>query len=462
MSNQFNYFCKTILSEIKLLRHIVTPECPKTQLKLCLLSIFALSIAATSLLCVVWLIEQEKYNGVSPLLPAGLAASIGALLKLQDTFSTLKISIFIITVLSLLGYYLSISWGVDVPQSLLIYSLSIIICGMLLGSRAIIILFCIHAITLTFISILQANHHITYQQEWKHERVNFADGCAVAIMLAIIAMASYIFNKQVENSKAIAAEYLIQLTNERNLLEKEVYKRTEQLRTAHLDRIHQLNSLAELGKSSAHMLHDMAQPVTAAFLALDDIRQRSRSKTIRDQLKLTNHALNQIEQYISVMRSTVKQSSTTQRSLLRPILERTYLLFSHQLRLNKTRVLIKCHHRLQFIGNANLLTPILSNLLTNSIDACRSVPEERRAILCTTHKTKYAVVIEVSDTGCGIEAQDLSLVFEPFFSKKKSDHNLGLGLSQVRDIVTHQLGGKISVRSTPDHGTTFTITLPHS
>jgi signal transduction histidine kinase len=434
----------------------------KHLLKICLISILILSLSVATLLVGVWLVERENYNGVSPLLPITLAACIAILLKVHTAISTFKIALFVITLLSLAGYYLSIGWGVDVPQSLLVYSLSIVICGMLLGARAIIILFCIHGFVLTSIAVLQANHLLTYQQEWKLEQVNFADGLAVTIMLAIIATASYIFNKQVETSEAMAANYLQQLTNERNLLEKEVFRRTEQLRTAHLDRIHQLNSLAELGKSSAHMLHDMAQPVTAAFLALDDIRQRSRSKTIRDQLELTNHALNQIEQYITAMRSTVRQSFTTKKCALRPILDRSCLLFSHQLRSEQIRLLIKCHQRLQFVGTSDSLVPILTNLIANSIDACKTTPPERRAILCSAYKTDTATILEVSDTGCGIAPSDVSLVFEPFYSKKKSDHNLGLGLSQVRDIVTNQLGGQIAVRSSLMSGTTFTITLPRS
>lgn len=462
MPNCFYNLFRNLFGEITTQNQEKSQRCPKTQLNVCLISIFALSATITLLLCCVWLIERDYYNGVSPLLPLAVILFVAVLLIIQPKIATAKIAIIVVAMLSVFGYYLSIGWGVDVPQSLLVYSLSIIICGMLLGARAIIILFCIHGLVLTSIAVIQANQIVAYHQEWKREQVNFADGLAVTIMLAIVALASYTFNKQVETSEAIAADYLVQLSNERNLLEKEVLKRTEQLRTAHLDRIHHLNSLAELGKSSAHMLHDMAQPVTAAFLALDDIRQRSRSKTIREQLKLTNQALNQIEQYITVMRSTIKKSNETKVSILKPILEKNCFLFSYQLRQNKTRLLIKCHHRLQFIGNSDLLTPVLSNLLANSIDACKTVPIERRAILCSAYKTDSAVVIEVSDTGCGIESTDIPLIFEPFFSKKESDYNLGLGLSQVRDIVTNQLNGKISVRSSLQHGTTFTITLPSS
>lgn len=461
MHTYFNTFVAKIRKYKRLFAKLDSSQQKTWLVRLCLTGLLILSLMITCLLGTVWLVERNQYNGVSPLIPTVLAAFISILLKIHKSDLNRQISIVLTLLLSGFGYFLSIGWGVDVPQALLVYSLSIIICGMLLGARAIVILFCIHGLVLTLTAILQANRVFPYHQQWKHEFVNFADGFAVTSMLAIIAMASYIFNKQIEISDEAANNYLQQLTHERNLLEKEVLKRTEQLRTAHLDRIHQLNSLAELGKTSAGMLHDMAQPVTAAFLALDDIRQHSRSKTIRDQLKLTNHALNQIEQYITAMRCSIKNSNTQNKIPLRPIIEGNCLLFSHQLRHHQIRLLIKCHQRVLFSGNSNLISSVLGNLLSNAIDACKNMPPERRVILCSAHKNKQSLIIEVTDAGCGIEESDLQFIFEPFFSRKKTDSNLGLGLSQVKNIVTTQCNGQISVRSNPMNGTTFTITLPY-
>lgn len=71
------------------------------------------------------------------------------------------------------------------------------------------------------------------------------------------------------------------------------------------------------------------------------------------------------------------------------------------------------------------------------------------------------VVIDVSDTGCGISEENLQRIFEPFFSTKSGgvDSGTGLGLAMVYGNM-RQSGGYINVKSTPGAGTTFSLYLP--
>jgi len=65
--------------------------------------------------------------------------------------------------------------------------------------------------------------------------------------------------------------------------------------------------------------------------------------------------------------------------------------------------------------------------------------------------------ISVSDTGSGIQEKDLDKIFDPFFTTKEK--GTGLGLSIVHRII-EGYAGKITLRSEPGEGTTFTIFLP--
>jgi two-component system cell cycle sensor histidine kinase/response regulator CckA len=69
------------------------------------------------------------------------------------------------------------------------------------------------------------------------------------------------------------------------------------------------------------------------------------------------------------------------------------------------------------------------------------------------------VRLTVSDTGCGMDKQTQSRIFEPFFSTKEAGKGTGLGLSTVFDI-TKQSGGTIDVRSDTGRGTSFIIHFP--
>jgi two-component system phosphate regulon sensor histidine kinase PhoR len=71
--------------------------------------------------------------------------------------------------------------------------------------------------------------------------------------------------------------------------------------------------------------------------------------------------------------------------------------------------------------------------------------------------------ISVTDRGCGIAAEHLPRVFERFYrvdkARSRKAGGTGLGLAIVKHIV-HAHGGKITVESTPGHGSTFSIHLP--
>jgi CheY-like chemotaxis protein len=71
------------------------------------------------------------------------------------------------------------------------------------------------------------------------------------------------------------------------------------------------------------------------------------------------------------------------------------------------------------------------------------------------------VVLQVRDTGCGMDDETVSRIFEPFYTTKQHGQGTGLGLSIVYNAVK-QCGGRIDVQSKPGGGTTFSIYLPSS
>jgi signal transduction histidine kinase len=107
-------------------------------------------------------------------------------------------------------------------------------------------------------------------------------------------------------------------------------------------------------------------------------------------------------------------------------------------------------------ADANQLSQVLMNLLLNAAEA---TPEGGR-ISISASKLTYVdnIEIRVSDTGCGIPADILAHVFEPFYTTKRG-RGTGLGLS-ISQAYVRSHNGEIRVDSVLHHGTTVTLTLP--
>jgi signal transduction histidine kinase len=105
---------------------------------------------------------------------------------------------------------------------------------------------------------------------------------------------------------------------------------------------------------------------------------------------------------------------------------------------------------------------IILNLLMNARAAVLPKPGLRRVSVRATGNTKR-IELSVSDTGVGIAPENLDLIFEPFFTTRRGEDGQpqghGLGLAICREIV-EEMEGSIGVESTPEEGTTFSISLP--
>jgi len=96
-------------------------------------------------------------------------------------------------------------------------------------------------------------------------------------------------------------------------------------------------------------------------------------------------------------------------------------------------------------------------ILTLQTEHCGS-DDVRRNLAAALPPGEY-VMLSVSDTGVGMDAETQSRIFEPFFTTKKKEEGTGLGLSVVYNIVRDS-SGHVRVNSSPGHGTTFQIFFP--
>ena len=111
------------------------------------------------------------------------------------------------------------------------------------------------------------------------------------------------------------------------------------------------------------------------------------------------------------------------------------------------------------IGNTGRLSQVFLNLLVNAAQAVADLPNGQGQIRVTTRVEQDRVLAEVFNDGPPIAAEHLPRIFEPFFTTRTNGGGTGLGLSNSRDII-HRHHGELTVASSREAGTTFTITLP--
>ena len=105
-------------------------------------------------------------------------------------------------------------------------------------------------------------------------------------------------------------------------------------------------------------------------------------------------------------------------------------------------------------ADPDLLHRALQNLVLNAIDA---MPQGGELTIRTAAIAPTELQFRVSDTGSGLTPEECERLFTPYYTTKQ--HGTGLGLAIVQSVVSDH-GGKISVASTKEKGTTFRIELP--
>jgi signal transduction histidine kinase len=214
--------------------------------------------------------------------------------------------------------------------------------------------------------------------------------------------------------------------------------------------------LSAVGRMAATIVHDIKSPMATLRLYAGILKKRSDSP---DASQLADVMIHQVDRLSAMAQEIMEFSEGTSTT----ILSRTplYRAFEEILQFLETDLAVRKLTLVQsFAYNGDVLIDtgkiarVVWNLVSNAADA---TPEGGTITLRTLHAGENAV-IEVSDTGTGMNDGVRMHLFEPFFTSGKK-HGTGLGLSIVKKIVEDH-NGRIEVDTRMGHGSTFRILLP--
>ena len=224
------------------------------------------------------------------------------------------------------------------------------------------------------------------------------------------------------------------------------------------------DKLASVGRLAAGVAHEINNPLTgvltyASFLQAKAEDQPEMKEDLDVIVRETKRCRDIVKGLLDFSRQSVPEKHHVH---LSEIVYRAGSIVRNQFSLHRIRLVLDLQEDLPAVhADANQIQQVLVNLLVNAADAMGkaggTVTIETRAAPPDTLGTEAAQVV-VRDTGSGIESDDLSRIWEPFFTTKGQQGN-GLGLAIVWGIIeSHH--GRIEVESERGVGTAFTITLP--
>jgi two-component system, NtrC family, sensor kinase len=219
--------------------------------------------------------------------------------------------------------------------------------------------------------------------------------------------------------------------------------------------------LATLGQVAAGVAHELNNPLTSITVYTNYLFKKLAGVIDEADLAKLGRIRDAAERIQSFSRDlvTYARPSGEEPTLIRveDLIERSLSFCEHLVAEHEADVSLEVATDLKAVyGIRGQLEQVCVNLLTN---ACHALPEEGGKISISARPLgDDRIEIVFADTGCGIPAENLDRVFEPFFSTKDQGEGTGLGLSIVRNILDNH-DGEIKVASQVDHGTTFTVVL---
>jgi len=223
------------------------------------------------------------------------------------------------------------------------------------------------------------------------------------------------------------------------------------------EEIDRSSRLASIGQLAAGVAHEIRNPLSSIKGFATYFLERHR--TVPEDRKIAETMIQEVDRLnrvISDLLEFARPLATSIRPVsIGPVVDHAVTLIREKAENNGVEIDVAVDPAHDTVPcDPDTIQQVLINLFINAIDA---MPEGGRLSVTVTRGTENNTVITVSDTGTGIEREDVEKIFNPYYTTKPA--GTGLGLAIVHRIIEAH-GGILSVTSAPGTGTSIMITLP--
>lgn len=425
-------------------------------LNILLVGVITLVVVLLLIVTIKQLALGATYSGMSPLLVALILAIFTTLFIISRRGWWTAVAYMFIGIFFALATWMVMRWGVTLPQAILAYSLILVMTGVLVSSRAAFYMAALIFLTLLVVMHLAEVHTLTFNVEWRKQPGGYSDVIGYGITFLVIGLVVWLSNREIDRSLARARQSESELLEERNSLERKVRERTKELERSHVEKMIDLQRFAEFGQLSSTLLHEIANPLMSVSLNLELLEEEKRPK----MLARAREGIAHMEQYVEAARRQLRNQSEIKLFDVADETRRIAGFLRAKAEAEEVEVKLSLLKDVQLRGDSIRFNHIISNLMTNAIDAYEGLAsEKKRTVEVKMERKGKDVEIAVRDHGRGITDKQLPHLFEPFYTTKES-RGTGIGLVITKQAVEEVFQGKISVSSNKQSGTRFVVRLP--
>ncbi len=286
-----------------------------------------------------------------------------------------------------------------------------------------------------------------------------------------------IFQSKKEMHEIAQKQATVEIINKE--IEQIVTERTQELKDTQVQLL-QASKLSAMGELAAGIAHELTQPLFGikgfATLLQDKVSKSDTEQNgnllisqeeILNDLQIILTQTDRMSKLISNVRNFSKNNLTDfSLNNLNKTAEDSFALFSEMLKSKKINTTINLTNEItEIYCNPNQLQQLFINLISNSYDAIEEKRNNNQLFIgeiklnSNITNDKRFIRLEFYDNGIGMSKKTQEKLFEAFYSTKKNEKGVGLGMSIVSKIINSH-NGFINVISTEGIGTTITIQLP--
>jgi len=217
----------------------------------------------------------------------------------------------------------------------------------------------------------------------------------------------------------------------------------------------QIEKLAAAGRLVRTLAHEVRNPLNNINMSVEQLKNE-----VNEDLSLYLHIIyknsNRINDLIKELLDFSKPGDLVfEKKSLQSIMDKTIAQALDRIILKHINLQLRYDSKpAEILADENKLCIAFLNMLINSVEAMEE--NTGKLTIEITHHNPFHIVT-ISDNGCGIPPENLSRLFEPYFTSKRN--GVGLGLASALNIIkSHK--GNIEVQSKLNEGTTFNVLFP--